>query len=154
LVLVDIRLEKENGLKLARKIKKEYPDIIIAINSNYASPEYQAEAEKVGTELKVVKKMPDKFKKLTIELPVKDYQKLKLIASINKNTVTGTAVEMICKNINEAEIEQKKEVVSDMLKNLGGELIEAKCPKCGAKMGKEDSDRHRMTEEKKNSTLS
>lgn len=98
--------------------------------------------------------MPDKFKKLTIELPIKDYQKLKLIASTNKSTVTGTALEMICKNINEAEVEQKKEMVSDMLKNLGGELIEAKCPKCGAKMGKEGSDCHRMTEEKNNSTLS
>jgi len=56
LVLVDIRLEKENGLKLARKIKKEYPDIIIAINTNYDSPEYQAEAEKVGVDYFLSKK--------------------------------------------------------------------------------------------------
>jgi NAD-dependent SIR2 family protein deacetylase len=123
-------------------------------HDNPKTPYEQAQANQLDYGIKGGKKMPDKFKKLTIELPVKEYQKLKLIASINKSAVTGTAVEMICKNINEAEIEQKKEVVSDMLKNLGGELIEAKCPKCGAKMGKEGSDRHRMTEEKKNSTLS
>jgi len=33
---------------------------------------------------------------------------------------------MICKNINKAEVNQRKEAVSDMLENLGGELIEAK----------------------------
>jgi len=70
--------------------------------------------------------MPDKFKKLTLKVPIKDYQKLKLIARTNNRTVADTALEMICKNINNADVEQKKEVVSDMLKNLGGELIEAK----------------------------
>lgn len=49
-ILVDIRLEKENGLILTEKIKKEYPNIIITINSNDDSPEYQAEAEKVGAD--------------------------------------------------------------------------------------------------------
>lgn len=55
-ILVDIRLEKENGLILAEKIKKEYPNIIITINSNYDSPEYQAEAEKVGADYFLSKK--------------------------------------------------------------------------------------------------
>ncbi|MCJ7540111.1 MAG: response regulator, partial [Desulfobacterales bacterium] len=40
-ILVDIRLAKENGLILAEKIKKEYPNIIITINSNCDTPEYQ-----------------------------------------------------------------------------------------------------------------
>lgn len=55
-ILMDIRLEKENGLILAKKIKKEYPNIIITINSNYDSPEYQAEAEKVGVDCFLSKK--------------------------------------------------------------------------------------------------
>jgi len=55
-ILMDIRLEKENGLILAKKIKKEYPNIIITINSNYDSPEYQAEAEKVGADYFLSKK--------------------------------------------------------------------------------------------------
>jgi hypothetical protein len=74
----------------------------------------------------MVKKMPDKFKKLTLKVPIKDYQKLKLIAGTNNRTVADTALEMICKNINKAEVNQRKEAVSDMLENLGGELIKAK----------------------------
>ncbi|MFO7971817.1 MAG: hypothetical protein R6U40_08715 [Desulfobacterales bacterium] len=69
--------------------------------------------------------MPDKLKKLTLKIPIKDYQKLKLIAGINNRTIADTALEMICKNINNAEATQRKEVVSDILENLGGELIEA-----------------------------
>jgi two-component system response regulator YesN len=49
-ILMDIRLERENGLKLAQKIKTEYPNTVIAINSNYDSPEYQAEASSVGAD--------------------------------------------------------------------------------------------------------
>jgi DNA-binding NarL/FixJ family response regulator len=55
-ILVDIRLEKENGLILAQKIKKEYPHIIITINSNCDSPEYQAEAKKIGADYFLSKK--------------------------------------------------------------------------------------------------
>jgi hypothetical protein len=71
-------------------------------------------------------KLADKFKKLTLKVPIKDYQKLKLIAGTNNRTVADTALEMICKNINNAEADQRKEVVSDLLENLGGELINAK----------------------------
>jgi len=49
-ILMDIRLEKENGLKLVQKIKAEYPNTVITINSNYDSPEYQAEAAHVGAD--------------------------------------------------------------------------------------------------------
>ncbi|MCJ7539084.1 MAG: response regulator [Desulfobacterales bacterium] len=55
-ILVDIRLAKENGLILAEKIKKEYPNIIITINSNCDTPEYQAEAKKVGADYFLSKK--------------------------------------------------------------------------------------------------
>jgi len=70
--------------------------------------------------------MPDKFKKLTIKIPVEIYQKLKLIAETNNKTVVDTAVEMIYKNINKAEKEQRKEIVLDMLESSGGVLIEGK----------------------------
>jgi len=69
--------------------------------------------------------MPDKLQKLTLKIPIKDYQKLKLIAGINNRTIADTALEMICKNINNAEATHRKEVVSDILENLGGDLIEA-----------------------------
>lgn len=55
-IIVDIRLAKENGLVLAKKIKKKYPGIIITINSNYDSPEYQAEAQKIGADYFLSKK--------------------------------------------------------------------------------------------------
>jgi len=32
---------------------------------------------------------------------------------------------MICKNINNAEADQRKEVVSDILENISGEVIQA-----------------------------
>ena len=70
--------------------------------------------------------MADKFKKLTLKIPIKDYQKLKLIADTNKRTVADLALEMICKNINKPEPDHRNEVVSDILENLGGEVIEAK----------------------------
>jgi hypothetical protein len=70
--------------------------------------------------------LADKFKKLTLKVPIKDYQKLKLIAEIDKRTVADTAMEMICKNINKAEANHRKEVVSDILEQLSGEVIQTK----------------------------
>ena len=70
--------------------------------------------------------MADKFNKLALKIPIKDYQKLKFIAATNKRTVADTALEMICKNGNKVEVDLKKELVSDILENLGGEVIEAK----------------------------
>lgn len=55
-ILMDIRLEKESGLQLTQKIKSEYPNTIIAINSNYDTPEYQAEANFVGADYFLSKK--------------------------------------------------------------------------------------------------
>jgi hypothetical protein len=70
--------------------------------------------------------LPDKYKKLTLKIPIKDYQKLKLIAGTINRTVADTALEMICNSINKAEVNQRKEAVSDMLENLGGELFKPK----------------------------
>lgn len=47
-ILMDIRLEKQNGLELVKKIKYGCPNAVIAINSNYDSPEYRSEAAQNG----------------------------------------------------------------------------------------------------------
>ncbi len=41
IVFMDIRLPGENGLELTKKIKKNYPDIIIIILTSYDLPEYR-----------------------------------------------------------------------------------------------------------------
>jgi DNA-binding NarL/FixJ family response regulator len=44
LIFMDIRLPGENGLELTRKIKTNYPDIIIIILTSYDLPEYREAA--------------------------------------------------------------------------------------------------------------
>ena len=44
IVFMDIRLPGENGLELSKKIKKNYPDIIIVILTSYDLPEYRQAA--------------------------------------------------------------------------------------------------------------
>lgn len=44
LVFTDIKLPGENGLELTRKIKTDYPDVIVVILTSYDSPEYREEA--------------------------------------------------------------------------------------------------------------
>jgi len=44
LIFMDIGLPGENGLELTRKIKKQYPDIIIIILTTYDSIEYREAA--------------------------------------------------------------------------------------------------------------
>jgi DNA-binding NarL/FixJ family response regulator len=48
LVFIDIYLPDQNGLDLAKAIKTECPDIIIAIFARCDSPEYQAAAYDSG----------------------------------------------------------------------------------------------------------
>ena len=49
IVFMDIRLPGENGLELTKKIKKNYPDIIIVILTSYDLPEYrQADRESMA----------------------------------------------------------------------------------------------------------
>jgi len=50
LIFVDIHLPSESGLDLARQIKIEHPEIIIAILTSYDIPEYKAAAEISGVE--------------------------------------------------------------------------------------------------------
>jgi DNA-binding NarL/FixJ family response regulator len=44
LIFMDIRLPGENGLELTRKIKADYPNIIIVILTSHDSPEYREAA--------------------------------------------------------------------------------------------------------------
>jgi len=41
---MDVRLPGENGLELTKKIKAQYPDIIVVIVTNYDLPEYRKAA--------------------------------------------------------------------------------------------------------------
>jgi DNA-binding NarL/FixJ family response regulator len=43
-IFTDIRLPGENGLELTKKIKAQYPDIIVVILTNYDLPEYREAA--------------------------------------------------------------------------------------------------------------
>jgi DNA-binding NarL/FixJ family response regulator len=44
LIFMDINLPDENGLELTRRIKANYPDVIIIILTNHDSPEYREAA--------------------------------------------------------------------------------------------------------------
>jgi DNA-binding NarL/FixJ family response regulator len=43
-IFMDLRLPGENGLELTKKIKAEYPNIIVVIITNYDLPEYREAA--------------------------------------------------------------------------------------------------------------
>ena len=44
LIFMDIKLPGENGLSLTRKLKIEYPDVVIVILTSYDLPEYREAA--------------------------------------------------------------------------------------------------------------
>jgi DNA-binding NarL/FixJ family response regulator len=44
LIFMDIKLPGENGLSLTKKIKIEYPDVVIVILTSYDLPEYREAA--------------------------------------------------------------------------------------------------------------
>ncbi|HXX34843.1 MAG TPA: response regulator [Thermodesulfobacteriota bacterium] len=44
LIFMDVRLPGENGLELTRKIKIDYPDVIVVILTSYDLPEYREKA--------------------------------------------------------------------------------------------------------------
>ena len=55
LIFMDIRLPGINGLQLTQKIKKEFPDINIAILTDYDLPEYRQAAVQYGADRFFVK---------------------------------------------------------------------------------------------------
>ena len=55
LIFIDIRLPGMNGLKLTQKIKKDFPNIHIAIMTGYDMPEYRQAALQYGADLFLVK---------------------------------------------------------------------------------------------------
>jgi len=71
-ILMDLRLPGENGLELTKKIKVQYPNIIVVILTNYDLPEYREAAYHAGADHFVSK---DSF--------------LSMIGSILKNHDTG-----------------------------------------------------------------
>jgi DNA-binding NarL/FixJ family response regulator len=48
LIFMDIRLPGENGLELTKKLKREYPKIIIIVLTSYDLPEYREAASHLG----------------------------------------------------------------------------------------------------------
>lgn len=50
LILIDVRLPGENGLKLTRKIKNLYPEIVIIVFTNHDLPEYREAAFEYGAD--------------------------------------------------------------------------------------------------------
>ena len=55
LIFMDIRLPGVNGLQLTQKIKKDFPDINIAILTDYDLPEYRQAAVQYGADRFFVK---------------------------------------------------------------------------------------------------
>jgi DNA-binding NarL/FixJ family response regulator len=49
-VFMDLRLPGENGLDVTRKIKAQYPDIIVVILTDYDLPEYRQAATQSGAD--------------------------------------------------------------------------------------------------------
>ncbi len=47
-IFMDLRLPGENGLDLTRKIKAQYPDIVVVILTNYDLPEYRRASYQAG----------------------------------------------------------------------------------------------------------
>ena len=58
LILMDIRLPGDNGLKLTRKIKNLYPKIVVVIFTNHDLPEYREAAFENGADFFFSKSSP------------------------------------------------------------------------------------------------
>ena len=66
LILMDIRLPGENGLKLTRKIKDLYPQINVIIFTSYDLPEYRKAAFENGAAFFLSKKSLHNKKLITV----------------------------------------------------------------------------------------
>jgi DNA-binding NarL/FixJ family response regulator len=49
-IFMDLRLPGENGLEVTKKIKAQYPDIVVVILTNYDLPEYREAAHQSGAD--------------------------------------------------------------------------------------------------------
>ena len=58
IVFMDIRLPGENGLELTKKIKMNYPDIIVVILTGYDLPEYRQAALQSKADYFITKDSP------------------------------------------------------------------------------------------------
>jgi len=58
IIFMDIRLPGENGLELAQKIKKSYPEIVVVILTSYDLPEYRQAATQSKADHFVTKDSP------------------------------------------------------------------------------------------------
>ena len=50
IIFVDIHIQGESGLKLTKKIRKIYPEVILISMSSYDLPEYREAAEQHGAD--------------------------------------------------------------------------------------------------------
>lgn len=55
LVFMDIKLPGESGLEITRKIKAQYPDIVVVVLTSYDLPEYHDAAFRYGANHFIVK---------------------------------------------------------------------------------------------------
>ena len=66
LIFMDIKLPGENGLQLTKKIKKDHPEIIVAVLTSYDFPEYREAAVKNGADYFLVKGLETSEEVLTL----------------------------------------------------------------------------------------
>jgi DNA-binding NarL/FixJ family response regulator len=66
LILMDIKLQNDNGLELTREIKAAYPDVKIAIITQYDEVEYQRAALQYGADYFISKSSSDTKKIMRI----------------------------------------------------------------------------------------
>ena len=71
LIFMDVRLPGINGLELTRKVKKDFPGIIVAILTDYDLPEYRQAATQYGADRFFVK---NEFKWDEVEAIIKSIQ--------------------------------------------------------------------------------
>ena len=55
IIFLDVRLPGENGLELTKKIKAQYPNVVIIILTNYNLPEYRDAAYGNGADYFLIK---------------------------------------------------------------------------------------------------
>ena len=66
MILMDIGLPGDSGLKLTRKIKKLYPQIVVIIFTNHDHCEYREAAIESGAEFFLSKSSPGKYRLIEV----------------------------------------------------------------------------------------